>query len=171
MTQKRRETTGTWEPTPTQVVAQRVRELRTRHGWSAQALADRCADAGMPHLVRDVLANLEAGRRESVTIDEVMVLAYVLDVAPVDLIVPPNTDVEHHKHGRVTVAGYAVTPTTAVMPLSSVRRFVVGEGPLAGMDERRYRAERPDEASQPNAADVLAYLQSLQPKGNDDEQR
>jgi len=171
MTQGQRETTGTWEPTPTQVVAQRVRELRTRHGWSAQALADRCADAGMPHLVRDVLANLEAGRRETVTIDEVMVLAYVLDVAPVDLFVPPSTDVEHHKYGRVDVAGYRVTPTSTVTPLSSVRGFVVGAHPLHGMDERRYRIERPDEASAPSAADVLAYLQSLQPKGDDDGQR
>lgn len=163
-----RETTGTWEPTPTQVVAQRVRELRTRHGWSAQALAERCADAGMPHLVRDVIANLEAGRRETVTIDEVMVLAFVLNVAPVDLFVPPDNTVEHHKHGTVALTGYAVTPNRLQTPLSSVRGFVVGQNPLPGMDERRYRAERPDEDSQLSAADVIAYLQSLQPKGADD---
>ncbi len=41
----------------------------------------------------------------------------------------------------------------------------MGQHPLAGMDERRYRSERPDTDSEPSAADVLAYLQSLQPKG------
>lgn len=170
MTQKKRETTGAWEPTPTQVVAQRVRELRTRHGWSAQVLAERCADAGMPHLVRDVIANLEAGRRETVTIDEVMLLAYVLDVAVVDLIVPPENRVEHHKYGPVDLWGYRVTPATTITGLSPVRRFVSGEGALAGMDKRRWQSERPDESGQPSAADVLAYLQSVLPKGDDDGQ-
>lgn len=170
MTQRRRTKIGDWQPTPTQVVAHRVRELRREHGWSAQALADRCAAAGMPHLGRDVLANLEAGRRDSVSIDEVLCLAVVLDVAPIDLFVPPSKTMEHHKYGEVDLSGYRVTPTQTVTPLTSVRGFVVGKHPLHGMDERRYRSQRPDEASGPSAEDVLAYLQTLQPKGSDDGQ-
>jgi hypothetical protein len=36
-----------------------------------------------------MITNLENGRRSIVTIDEVLVLAYVLEVAPIDLFLPP----------------------------------------------------------------------------------
>ncbi|MFG1855007.1 helix-turn-helix domain-containing protein [Actinomadura geliboluensis] len=74
--------------TPTQVVSRQVRELRTRRGMSAQALADRCAELGMPDLKRQAITNLENGRRATVTVDELLVLAYALDVPPVMLFVP-----------------------------------------------------------------------------------
>lgn len=74
--------------TPVQVVATRVRELRQRRGLSLQQLADLCAEAGFPDLGRQVLTKLENGRRESVSIAEVLALAYVLDAPPVSLFVP-----------------------------------------------------------------------------------
>src|SRR4249920_2956625 len=73
---------------PTEVISGRVRQLREQHGWSARELADRCAEAGMPELTRDVITSLETGRRASVSVDELFVLALVLDVAPVHLAVP-----------------------------------------------------------------------------------
>jgi transcriptional regulator with XRE-family HTH domain len=81
------------KPKPTtasEVVARRVRALRTDRGWSAQRLADavRDADPSCPLGNRDVVANLESGRRTTVTIDEVMVLALVLDTSPTTLFLP-----------------------------------------------------------------------------------
>ncbi|MEU0520652.1 helix-turn-helix transcriptional regulator [Streptosporangium sp. NPDC006007] len=66
----------------------RIREFRRRRGMSAQALADLCADAGMPDLGRQVISNLENGRRDMVTLGEVLMLAYALDVPPVSLFLP-----------------------------------------------------------------------------------
>ena len=58
---------------------------------SVQKLADRTAELGMP-IPRSVLANLESGRRDTVSVAEVLVLAAALDVAPVELICPVGFD-------------------------------------------------------------------------------
>jgi transcriptional regulator with XRE-family HTH domain len=55
---------------------------------SAQQLADRCAALGLPALNRATIANLENGRRSSVALAEVLVLAAALDIAPAALIFP-----------------------------------------------------------------------------------
>ena len=57
---------------------------------SVQKLADVTDELGMP-IPRSVLANLESGRRETVTVAEVLVLAAALDVAPIDLICPSGS--------------------------------------------------------------------------------
>ena len=54
---------------------------------SAQDLADRCALLGMP-IHRSVLANLENGRRPSVSVAELLVLATALEVPPILLALP-----------------------------------------------------------------------------------
>lgn len=63
---------------------------------SAQALADRCAELGMPSLKRQAITNLENGRRSAVTVEELLVLAEALDVPPVLLFIPLDgrTDLE-----------------------------------------------------------------------------
>ncbi len=76
----------------TSVVARRVRELREARGWSARELAERILDLGYKGLDRGVLANLETGRRESVTVDELAALALALDMTPPDLLEPPSHD-------------------------------------------------------------------------------
>jgi transcriptional regulator with XRE-family HTH domain len=119
-------------PTPTQVVAERVKQLRNDQGLSAQRLADRCAEAGAVWLDRSVIANLESGRRQSVSIDEVLVLALVLNVAPVHLFVPVTPQAMH------------VSPKWAVgAPV--VRQWVRGLYPLPSQDARVYRSNVPDE--------------------------
>lgn len=115
-------------PSLTEVVARRVRDLRTRHGWSARELADRCAAAGMPGLDRSVIANLENGRRRDVSIQEAAVLARVLDVALVHLLalaedVPQQLD-----------------PVT-IVPAPEVLLWARGDRPLTGQDETRYLTE------------------------------
>lgn len=54
---------------------------------SAQALADRCAALGLP-LDRAVIAKLEKGLRQTITVGEVLVLAQALGVAPLLLVFP-----------------------------------------------------------------------------------
>ncbi len=56
-------------------------------GLSAQDLADRCEALGFP-LPRAVLSNLENGRRESVTLAELIVLARALEIPPLQLVAP-----------------------------------------------------------------------------------
>ncbi len=54
---------------------------------TAQALADRCTDLGHP-LDRSVVAKLEKGHRQTVTVAEVIALARALRVPPILLIYP-----------------------------------------------------------------------------------
>lgn len=80
-----------WQPRLTRVIAREIRRHRDRRKMSAQQLADRTAELGMP-IPRPVLANLESGRRDSVSAAELLILAAALDVAPMELICPVGYD-------------------------------------------------------------------------------
>jgi transcriptional regulator with XRE-family HTH domain len=67
-------------------LARRIRLLRGQRGWSAQQLADACAEVGMDSLTRATIAKIESGTRQSVTADEIVVLARVLRVSPASLL-------------------------------------------------------------------------------------
>lgn len=54
---------------------------------SAQRLAERCEALGLP-VKRSTIANLESGRRDTLTLTELVVLARALDVPPILLIYP-----------------------------------------------------------------------------------
>lgn len=74
----------------TDLAGQRIRQFRQRRGWTARELAGRCAGVGAPHITATVITNLETRRRPSrqITLDELLVLAYVLDVPPIRLFLP-----------------------------------------------------------------------------------
>lgn len=82
--------------TMSDVVAEQVLEFRRRRGWSADQLAATCYAVGAGHLTTSVIANIETGRRSSpsaprrrsVTVDELLELAYALGVPPIALLVP-----------------------------------------------------------------------------------
>jgi len=76
-------------------LARRVRELRTQLGWSHEQLAVALKAVGIPW-TRHVVAKLENGRRQTLTIEELHGLAFVLDVPPLALLYPigQNTVVE-----------------------------------------------------------------------------
>jgi transcriptional regulator with XRE-family HTH domain len=100
-----------------------VREIRQRRGWTAAALAERCAEIGAPEITRSVIANLETGRpgpdgrrRRDVTIDELLTLAYALDVPPADLL---------GAEGGATQANIAITGDTAA-PAGDVAAWLTG---------------------------------------------
>lgn len=75
------------------MIAREIRRHRDRQKLSAQQLADRTAEFGMP-IPRNVLANLESGRRDMITVAEVLVLAAALSVSPLELIAPAGYDSE-----------------------------------------------------------------------------
>ncbi len=68
-------------------VAREVRRRRKEMKWSAQELADRCEAIGFP-IPRNVIANMESGRRAVLPLVEVMVLAEALYTHPIRLIYP-----------------------------------------------------------------------------------
>ncbi|WP_446218280.1 helix-turn-helix domain-containing protein [Micromonospora sp. IBHARD004] len=74
--------------TPHRVIAERMKALRKKRGWSAAHLALEMKKAGIPW-DRSIVASLELGRRATVTVEELLALSYVLSVAPVHLLVPP----------------------------------------------------------------------------------
>lgn len=76
-----------WPARLTAAIAGEVRRHRDVKGMSAQQLSDACAQLGLP-IHRSVLANLENGRRSTLSVAELLVIASALDVAPVFLIAP-----------------------------------------------------------------------------------
>ncbi|WP_327662349.1 MULTISPECIES: helix-turn-helix domain-containing protein [unclassified Streptomyces] len=76
-----------WEDHVMATVAGAVRRRRKELRWSAQDLADKCEEIGYP-IPRNVIANMESGRRATLPLVEVMVLARALRVTPIGLIYP-----------------------------------------------------------------------------------
>jgi transcriptional regulator with XRE-family HTH domain len=95
------------DETPTKTVATRVRQYRTERGWSARVLAEKCQEAGLKW-ERDVVANLESGRRTTVTLDELLILALVLNVPPILLMTPLGTQDEQQVTPQVRAAPWDV---------------------------------------------------------------
>lgn len=114
---------------PVDVVAKRVREARNRKGMTAAELADDLKRRGLDW-DRQTVTKLETGRRQNVSVVELLALARVLDVAPLHLLVPLE-DVE-----------FQVTPKESV-PAGRVRSWVRGWEPLPGTDQRIFRSEVP----------------------------
>ncbi|HYB48689.1 MAG TPA: helix-turn-helix transcriptional regulator [Streptosporangiaceae bacterium] len=74
------------------LAGRRLEQVRRRREWTRKELADRCAAIGAPHITAAVITDLETRRRSSrkITIDELLVLAYVLDVPPIFLFAPAD---------------------------------------------------------------------------------
>jgi transcriptional regulator with XRE-family HTH domain len=118
---------------PHRVIAERVRELRTARGFTAARLAEELTNVGIKW-DRSVVANLENGRRAIVTVEELLGLAYVLDVAPIHLMVPLDS-----------AGWYAVTPDSYDAVNDRVREWIRGTYALPGhTDERKYFSEVPE---------------------------
>lgn len=104
--------------TTTERIGARVRELRTKMGLSAQKLSDRCVLDGSPNLKRQTISNLENGRRDSVTVDELLALALALRTSPADLLLPSEGEL-------------AVTPDISMDPTRFLG-WLTGQGELWG---------------------------------------
>jgi hypothetical protein len=112
---------------------------------------------GAPQLSAQALYKLE-GQRESATrrprpvsVDELLILSYALNCAPVDLLVPPLPSPHLWDEARqeaVTVSPndedtpYPVTPTVNVACYKA-RQFIRGDEPLPGMEPLPFVRNRP----------------------------
>ncbi len=118
--------------------------LAKKPPWSAARLADEMAKAGVGW-DRNVVANLESGRRRSLKVHELLTLAWVLDTEnPLDLMVPeiPKLPV------------YPVTPST-LLSRAAVRAWFRGEtGPLR---------EWLDAPREDDTEDLAELIRSMEP--------
>lgn len=95
---------------------------------SAQGLADRCAELGHP-LDRSVIAKLEKGIRQTVSVADLLVLAKALDLPPLALVFPVGYEEEAE-----------VLPGRKEHPVTGLR-WASGEGFLPAEGEENRRAE------------------------------
>ncbi|MFH8539465.1 helix-turn-helix domain-containing protein [Streptomyces tendae] len=150
------------------LVAERVQQVRKKRGWTVKQLAERCAELGAPELTAQALYNLENGRRDDsgrrrrdVTVDELLKLAYVLSVAPLHLLVPPidGNEVAPYRF----IEGVTTTPGIA-------RAWIRGKTPLGRVVAREYFSEVPDSeweapAGQWTAQNVEAQSRAVEERG------
>lgn len=80
-----------WETRLVAAIAEQVRHRRDELGLSGQELSARCAQRGFP-IHRSVIANLENGRRGTVSVAELLVLAAALDVPAFQLLAPLDSE-------------------------------------------------------------------------------
>lgn len=136
---------------PERVLAQQLKAIRQGRGISARALAEKIATNGGT-LDRVAIASIEANKR-GVSLDEALELAAALDMAPLHLFIPLDDD------GDVQVTHEQVAPAV------DARRWVRGEEPLPGMDEKTFRTEVPAsewEAAQAPSPDEQKALNALE---------
>lgn len=129
------------------VVARRVQEQRKRQGLTAKALAERCRTMGAPGMTASVIANIESGRpdlngrrRRQVTLEEWLILAQALHVAPIHLLVPVDDE-----QTRYELTPETPQPTQGLHRESAgwVRAWIRGDEPLTFTNKRIYRSEVP----------------------------
>jgi transcriptional regulator with XRE-family HTH domain len=132
------------------VVSYRVQELRKRRGLTGRQLADKCAAAGAAHITRDFVTSLET-RRRGVSVDDVLVLAYVLDVAPLVLL------------GLSESRGEVVTLTDSVRVADAEqwRNWLVGDAALEGSDSRLYYGSALERMEAPGGQAMSAYARAV----------
>jgi transcriptional regulator with XRE-family HTH domain len=98
-----------WTARLTQGIGRRVAAARREQHISARALAQRCADLGMPTLTRQVIAFIENGRRGSVSVAELLVLGAALEIPPMNLLFPVGRETEiEYLPGHMDTPWYAV---------------------------------------------------------------
>jgi transcriptional regulator with XRE-family HTH domain len=86
MTQER-----SWPAELTHATGRAIRRYREKRRMSAEQLAESISTLGLRY-TRTQVSNLESGRRESITVGEVLAFAAVLEVPPALLLFPIGTD-------------------------------------------------------------------------------
>ncbi len=105
-----------WAEALAAAVGRRVAHYRNRRGLTAQQLSDALRELGVD-LKRTVIGNLESGYRRTVSLSEILAIAYVLGVPPLLLMTPVGEE-----------AAFGVLPDVDVDPWDAAR-WITGEGP------------------------------------------
>lgn len=119
---------------PGQVFARRVREARKGRGWTQAELAERVRERTGYPISRVTITKIERGegRAENTPLQEILVLAAALDVAPVHLLAPLENEAAVKLGDKLTV------------PATYARAWVRGLIPLPGGDLRWFMLQMPD---------------------------
>lgn len=112
-------------------ISRRVSELRARKRLTAKELGDRLTGMGVPW-DRFTVAALEKGKRQNVTVVELLALARALDVSPLHLLMEP----------KGAAAEYQVTPTETA-PSDEARAWLRGMTALPETDLSLFYSEVP----------------------------
>lgn len=126
------EVVGRSGQTVTELAVANLRRIRKRRALTAPQLAARCAEHGAGDITANVLANIEAGRRQ-VNLNQLAALALALDVAPVHLLAGEDQE-------QVDVSD------SLVLEGGSWTAWLTGQAPLPQQDENAFWAyclERP----------------------------
>jgi transcriptional regulator with XRE-family HTH domain len=129
-------------PRPREVLGENVRRLRRDREWSQADLAARLTELGYP-MTQAMIAKIESVRTDratndvraarSVSVDELVALAYALDTSPTNLLVPWPSDAAVNLVRGVSISG------------AKGRRWFRGWEPAPGQDAQRYRRIVPDQ--------------------------
>lgn len=106
---------------------------------SAEELAARMREQGVPWR-REVVANLETGRRDRLDVDELLALALVFGVPPITLLVDPAEDTSVIALGSDDVPATEVPATTALRWLSSESPLEQRLGALVHQESAAWRS-------------------------------
>ncbi len=132
--------------TPHDVAIERIRQLRKRHGFTQQDLADRLNLLGA-HTDRAAVAKVELGQR-GLSLNELFQYALALDVAPVHLVTAPDSE-----------DPIALGPNMECTP-GEMRAWVRGQRPFLWQDARTYFSEVPKQEFE-SAQDAGAQWQQM----------
>lgn len=124
-------TQSTWNQRMVAAVGEHVKQIRESKSpkLSAERLAERVSKLGYPYS-RSALVNLEYGRKKTLEVTELLVIAEALDIPPVELLFPGlMTEQCEFLPGQFTTAWH------------SLKRFTgeTDHGGVAMRDQREYR--------------------------------
>jgi transcriptional regulator with XRE-family HTH domain len=114
-----------WGPRLTRSIAAEIKVRRKALGWSAQELSDAMGKLGVD-FPRSTLADLESGRRNQVSVAELLAIAAALNVPPVLLISPVGASAETE-----------IVPGNRVAAFRAVQ-WISGETPIPHADDEAY---------------------------------
>jgi transcriptional regulator with XRE-family HTH domain len=129
-------------PTPGEVFARRIREVRSRRGLSQQTVVERLRALGIEKMDQTIVSRIESGARR-VTLDEALALALALDVSPVSLYLP------HGEEERVRLTPGRVEDAETAWAWATARE------PLPDMHAETFYAERSEAARMTDARAAL----------------
>jgi transcriptional regulator with XRE-family HTH domain len=144
------------DATVSDLIAERLRDVRTERGWTAAELAAACARAGQPKITAAVIANIETGRRNpdgsrrrQVSADEMLLFAAVLKIPPADLLADPHAD-DDGPPARIA-------PGRPLLSARQLARWLTSGG--TGFSRSRGQSVPPGQVDRNNP--VPAYLRPL----------